>query len=289
MNNVIIVRIRIHIQTTEDSIYTLPLQPSLHRQTYPSTSTSQIRLYPTVSPRKGLATTMQIIDVSPKSFQAMADRHVGLPMKRSFAHRLKRVVKKFHFKRSLLSYHGYEETAEFELFARTCTHRHGSSQNNLPRSEEQLSETSSSQQLRKPAKVHFADEELQHALASRGSVSLPPAEQIGSLVRRWLDPSDYAEPGSDFKRVCPITYFHVRLICRDGIHDWVSRAATLVKLNDARVPMLEGCTRNDALMLDLQALQVLYCIVESMGKYGVPSWSAADQYLTRGGVGRFRS
>lgn len=101
---------------------------------------------------------------------------------------------------------------------------------------------------------------------------MPPTEQMRGLMKRWLDPSDYAEPGTLFAHVCPVTYSYVEDIRKSGVKDWITRTAFLVALNDARIPMLEGSTKDDALMHDLQALQVLYCIVEGMGVYGVPSW-----------------
>ncbi len=169
---------------------------------------------------------------------------------------------------------GYDEAAEQAKFSRECTHHHGPNTHNRPRNpeREQWSEISSSSlQPNKAAKVHFADEELAHAVTSSEPKPLPPKEQVEGLMRRWLDPEDEAEPGEVFLQACPVTHSYILdIIHGDGVNDWVTRAAALAELNNARLPMLEASNSSIVVMYDLQALQVLYCIVEGMEVYGLP-------------------
>jgi len=211
-------------------------------------------------------------DQRQRGLQTASDdiRILGIHLKQSI---------KARFHKNPQGYTLYDEAAELTKFTKECTRHHGSTQHNQPRNEERLSETSSSSQLGKPAKVHFADEELQDALASSQPKPLPPTEQIEGLMRRWLDPEDEAEPGNTFMQVCPVTHSYIPdVIHGDGVNDWVTRAAALTEIDNARLPMLEASSTDESVMHDLQALQVLYCIVEGREVYGVPPWEMAERF-----------
>lgn len=228
---------------------------------------------------------MPLIDLSPTRARAARERGLQTPMDdiRILGIHLKHSLK-YRFGKKPKGMEYYDEAAEQAKFAKGCTHHHGSMQHNLPRQsaeEEQGSELASRSESKKVVKVHFADEEGQRSMGSLQAKTIPPDEEVEGLMRRWLDPGDEAEPGECFEHACPVARSYVLDIMRgerlnDGVNDWVTRAAALKEIDNARLPLVEASRLDGSMLRDVQALGVLYGIVEGMEAFGWPVGEAAE-------------
>lgn len=231
---------------------------------------------------------MRFIDMSPVRAQAARERGLLTPLDdlRILGIHLKHSIK-FRLHKKPKGAESYDEAAEIAKFARECTH-HGLNWHNQPRNtmaQEQYSESASSvaAEPKKAAHVHFADEEDQHSPTLSQKKPLPSNGEVESIMRRWLDPNDEAEPGEYFQHACPVTYSYLMDIVHgerlnDGVNDWVTRTAALKEIDNARLPMQDASGTDDTMRHDLQAINVLYEIIEGMKVYGQPPWEGLERY-----------
>ncbi|MCJ1274665.1 hypothetical protein MMC21_002462 [Puttea exsequens] len=121
---------------------------------------------------------------------------------------------------------------------------------------------------RRPSQVFLAgDFPMPHSpTPAKPHKALADLAAVENIMREWLDPADEARPGKHFAHACPVTYYLVQGLRQgDGVNDWVTRRATMLELEQARMPMLEASAIGESSMHDLQALMVLCAILEEIG------------------------